>query len=353
MVKMTEQLPTAQTRSVSNDIRSGGPEAVRVKLLGGFSVSVGSRTIQHSEWRLRKVAALVKLLALAPGHRLHREQVIDLLWPDSGRKAASNNLRQVLHALRRTLVTSPTEGSRYLVSEDEQLVLCPVGQLRVDVEAFEAAAATARRAREPAAYRAAIDLYAGELLPGDRYEEWAEARRQELRGTYLSLLVELADFYEEHEEFEPAIEALGRALTEERTLEEAHARLMRLYALSGRQVEALGQYERLREVLTRELGTEPGADTRRLCKEIANGRFPPEHSAEGPQPEELPLVGRHNLPSARSSFVGREREMVEVKRELAMTRLLTLTGVGGSGKTRLTLEVARELVGAYPDGVWL
>src|SRR3954447_16131735 len=62
---------------------------------------------------------------------------------------------------------------------------------------------------------------------------------------------------------------------------------------------------------------------------------------------------RHNLPSPRSSFVGRERETEEVERELAMTRLLTLTGVGGSGKTRLALEVARRLVKAYPDGVWL
>jgi AAA domain len=62
---------------------------------------------------------------------------------------------------------------------------------------------------------------------------------------------------------------------------------------------------------------------------------------------------RHNLPLARTSFVGRERERLEVKRLLAMTRLLTLTGVGGCGKTRLGLEVASDLVGAYPDGVWL
>ena len=63
--------------------------------------------------------------------------------------------------------------------------------------------------------------------------------------------------------------------------------------------------------------------------------------------------GPHNLPLARTSFVGRERETLEVKRLLAMTRLLTLTGVGGSGKTRLALEVARDLAGAYPDGAWL
>jgi hypothetical protein len=59
----------------------------------------------------------------------------------------------------------------------------------------------------------------------------------------------------------------------------------------------------------------------------------------------------HNLPALRSSFVGREREMEEIKRELAMTRLLTLTGVGGLSKTRLALELARDLIEAYPDGV--
>src|SRR5215212_10351631 len=64
-------------------------------------------------------------------------------------------------------------------------------------------------------------------------------------------------------------------------------------------------------------------------------------------------TSQHNLPAPRSSFVGREQEMLEVKRELEMTRLLTLTGVGGSGKTRLALEVARDLVDTYPDGVWL
>src|SRR5215212_6937990 len=64
-------------------------------------------------------------------------------------------------------------------------------------------------------------------------------------------------------------------------------------------------------------------------------------------------TSRHNLPAQRSSFVGREREMLEVEFELATTRLLTLTGTGGSGKTRLALEVARGLIETYPDGVWL
>jgi DNA-binding SARP family transcriptional activator len=142
---VADRQPTARVRSGSKGIPGDRPEPVRIKLLGGFSVSVGDRTIQHSEWRLRKAASLVKLLALAPGHRLHREQAMDLLWADSGRKTASNNLRTTLHAARKTL--DPARGSRYLASEDESLVLCPESDLWVDVETFEEAARTTRSTR--------------------------------------------------------------------------------------------------------------------------------------------------------------------------------------------------------------
>ena len=184
--------PPADSNSVTR------PGAMRAWLLGGFKVSVGPHTIEGGAWRLRKAATLVKLLALARGHRLRREQVMDLLWPDMDRNAASNNLRRTLHSARRAL--DPSAGYRYVASQDEQLVLCARSELWVDVEAFEEATATARREREPAAYRAAIELYVGDLLPEDRYEEWAEVRRQELRRMFLSLLVELATVLEERAE---------------------------------------------------------------------------------------------------------------------------------------------------------
>jgi predicted ATPase/DNA-binding SARP family transcriptional activator/DNA-binding CsgD family transcriptional regulator len=332
----------------------GDAETVRIRLLGGFRVSVGDRTVRRDSWRMRKAASLVKLLALASGHHLHREQAMETLWPGLGRRAASNNLRQALHAARRTLDPDLIGGSRYLASEGESLVLCPEGRLWVDSEAFEEAARNAHRSREPAAYEVALDLYAGELLPGDRYEEWAEGHRRRLRDSYLSLLLGLARLHEDRAAYDSAAEALKRALKEEPTLEEAHAGLMRLYALAGSKGEALAQYERLEEVLSSELGTEPSASSRALREEIAVGRFPPTDAHPfGYASEEPHVASKHNLPASRSSFVGREREMIEVKRALAMTRLLTLTGTGGSGKTRLALEVARELVGAYTDGVWL
>ena len=124
-------------------------EVVRVWLLGGFRVSVGSRVIEDKRWRLEKAATLVKLLALSPGHRLHREQAMDHLWPDLGKKAVSNNLRQAVYAARRILARDRWMSARYLASEEESLVLCPGGQLWVDFEAEEAA--TARRSRDPTA----------------------------------------------------------------------------------------------------------------------------------------------------------------------------------------------------------
>jgi tetratricopeptide (TPR) repeat protein len=119
------------------------PESVRIRVLGGFRVSVGTLTIEEGAWRLRKAASLVKLLALARENRLHRERVMDLLWPDLGAKAASNNLRGALHVVRRTFEQSTSSASRYLEAQGNQLVLCPGGRLWVDVDAFEEAAATA------------------------------------------------------------------------------------------------------------------------------------------------------------------------------------------------------------------
>jgi DNA-binding SARP family transcriptional activator len=274
---------------------------------------------------------------------MHRELLAQWLWPDSSdSRSQANNLRQALHVARHALVTEPApagaSSNDYLRFVEDQVALCPEGPLWVDVDAFEEAATTARRVREPAAHRTAIDLYAGELLPEDRYEEWAQQRREALRGTYLSLLGELAVLHEEREEFEGAIEALRKAVVAEPTREEAHASLMRLYSLTQRHQEALLQYEQLRKAFLEELGAEPGEAVQLLYEEIRAGRAPTNGprtrtpSGNGGTRAELCHSSQHNLPIERSSFVGREEEMVEVERLLAMTSLLTLTGAGGRAR---------------------
>src|ERR671912_2242295 len=99
--------------------QGGGPsETLRIWLLGGFRVSVGSRSIGEEEWHLRKARSLLKVLALSPDHRLHREQAMELLWPDLHPKAALNNLHYALHVARRTLeppaLASSSATSRYV-----------------------------------------------------------------------------------------------------------------------------------------------------------------------------------------------------------------------------------------------
>src|SRR3712207_3577414 len=136
-------------RRATPTLQAGGaPETLRVWLLGGFRVSVGARKIGEEEWPLRKAASLLKLLALAEGHRLHREQAMELLWPALDPQAALNNLHYPLYVARRTLESSTraSSASCYLHLRGEWLTLCPDSPPWVDVEAFEEAAATARNA---------------------------------------------------------------------------------------------------------------------------------------------------------------------------------------------------------------
>ena len=329
----------------------GEPEPLRIQLLGGFRVWGGTRLIAGEQWRLRKAAALIKLLALAAGHRLHREQLIDRLWPDSEPAAAASNLRYTLHVARRSLESAATGAARCLRGDREQLWLCPDGPLWIDVEAFEQAAGAARGSGDPVAYLTALKLYTGELLPEDRYEDWAADRREALRASQIALLIELARLHEDRGEPEPALAALERVVAQEPAHEEAHQALMRLYAAAGRRHQALRQYRQLEEALRREVGAEPEPASRRLYRQISAGHFAAESTSERPAVQPAPR--RHNLPSAITSFVGRERELAEIRGLLDAGRLVTLTGPGGVGKTRLAIEVAAGLVERYPDGIWL
>jgi predicted ATPase/DNA-binding SARP family transcriptional activator len=328
---------------------------LRIDLLGGFCVAAGTQVVAEGAWRLRKARTLLKLLALSPEHSLHREQAIEALWPNVDVAAGSNNLRQALYVARRALDSCGEDGAQRLDLSHDVLTLTN-GRLRIDVEAFESAVAAAAAAGSIEAYRNAAQLYTGELLPEDRFDEWAVAKRRALRERHLGLLVELARLSEDAGDHAAAAAALQQAVLEEPLHEHAHRELMRIYALTGRRQRALAQFHLLRESLRREVEDEPDETTRRLYRDILTRQ--PETDAA---PEPAPAARRQtrarqhsdNLPLQLTSFVGRERELREVIGLARRHRLLTLTGPGGAGKTRLALEAARELIHDAPDGVWL
>jgi len=313
------------------------PPDLRIQMLGEFTVWVDNEKIPEKQWHSRRACSLIKLLALSHGRRMARDQVAETLWPDSDPAASANNFHQSLYAARGIV------GAQHLVLEDGWLQLVVSS---VDTEAFETAAEQARASHASADYQAAVTLYTGDLLPSDLYEEWAVQQREGLRQVYLELLLALARLYEQGEEYCPAIETLLKLLTCERSHEEAHAALMRLYAKSGQCRLALRQYDLLRESLRRELDAEPSDSTTRLYQAILSGAFaPPQESLPSPC----------NLPAQLTSFIGRERE-IEALIELFQSdhaRLVVVTGAGGTGKTRLALRAAEALRSAYPGGTWL
>lgn len=246
-------------------------DAVRIWLLGGFRVCVGEHVIPGERWRLRKARALVKLLALAPGHRLHREELIEQLWPDLSPEAADNQLRKALHEARRALDPSSDATFAHIASGP---TLALAAGTWVDLEAFADAATEARRSREPETYERAADLYGGDLLPEDRYEDWSDVRRETVRADFLALLVEWARLLEARADLDRAGTVLRRAVALDPSQEDAGAGLMRLDALAGRRTEALRDYERLCSALREQLDAAPSASTLLLYERIRAGRAP-------------------------------------------------------------------------------
>jgi DNA-binding SARP family transcriptional activator len=251
---------------------------LRIELLGRFRVSVADREVDDAAWHRRKSAALVKLLALAPAHRLHRERLMDALWPGLPPSAAAANLRKALHQVRRAL--DPLTGA-HLVGSDADSLWLSSDQLWVDVDAFRSTITAARRTGDVGGYRRALEIYREGLLPDDAYAEWAAEPRDELHHDHVAALEELAALLEARAELDTAVEVARRLVAAEPLREESHVVLMRLQALAGRRGEALRTYDQLRALLDRELGTPPAPQTQRLAGEIrARQRLDPELTAQ-------------------------------------------------------------------------
>ncbi len=174
----------------------------------------------------------------------------------------------------------------------------------------------------------------------------------------------MSAIYEESRPAEEALELLQRLIALDPAHEEAHVELMRLYALTGQRRRALSQYQHLRDALQRELDVEPAKSSQQLYQHILHGQLPvapasPVSHGYIRSAGQLPT----NLPIQLTSFIGRDEQISEIANALTPHDLddparirrtvVTLTGPGGSGKTRLAIEVASRFSRAFPDGVWM
>ena len=229
---------------------------IQINLLAEFRVTIDGRQAAAAAWRRTRSAALVKRLALADGHRLHREQAMEALWPELEPAAAAANLRKAVHFARRAI------GAHEAISVDgEIVVLAPNADLAIDSEVFEAAAKAALRTNDTALCERAAQLYGGDLLPDDRFAEWAEEPRERLRQLYLQILRK-AGLWEQVIAADPVDE-------------EAYRALMQAAFDAGNRGEVVRLFQRLRERLRIDLGLGPEAATVKIYESALS----PEQSA--------------------------------------------------------------------------
>ena len=300
-----------------------------------------------------KTQALIAYLAIEAHQSHRREALAGLFWGEQGDTAARNSLRQSLHQLQHAL--GPASVPCLLINP-QTIQFNPACDHALDVMGFtrllaECARHTHRCLETCRACHAhlkqAATLYRGPLLAGfslkdsDAFEEWLQVKRESLAQRALAVLSALADYHARHGEYALMEQAARRQIEVDPFSEEAHRRVMRACAWSGRRNLALTQYETCRRLLKSELGVEPLSETTALYDDLRAGNFPLAH---------IPASAQLSLPL--TSFIGRGSEMSRVQHLLETARLLTLTGIGGCGKTRLALQVAAGLAEEFPDGAW-
>ena len=331
--------------------------SIRIDMLGGLRVVRGSRVT--TRFRTQKTAVLLAFLAYHNTQSHSRELLIDMLWPDKTPEAGRNSLSMALSSLRSLLEREEGKepGSRVVLAGRTNVGLDPL-RVTTDTGLFEAALAKRTTGSEERmrSLEEAARLYQGVLLPG-YYEEWILAERERLQKRCIEGLQELALGRLDIGDRKGALEIAHRAAALDPFQEEAQRLVLRLLLESAQPAAALRQYCSLEQHFQTELGVVPDPTTRALVAHLLPDLLTVERSiltesARRPRkrPDRLMQDGLFRSPDAQFSpalpprfdrFFGRDREMVDVRALLARPGcLVTLTGTGGVGKTRLALEVA-------------
>lgn len=303
-------------------------EPLRLYLLGPFRLE---RANESMRLPTRKAESLLAYLTLTPPETRHaREKLAALLWGDSPDDLARSSLRRALVLLRQVI------GNDLLLTDREIVQLNPAYPLWVDAREFQTQAE--RSLKDSHADPASLDisLYRDDLLI-DFYDEWITPLREHFRSLFIEALLKRTHHARAQKDWAHAIQFARIVLQKDAANEIAHQQLMNGYWRTGKRNAALNQFKECERILKQELGVEPSAETIALYNQIKE------------RVETEPRLS--NLPIPLTTFVGRAHELAEIKRLLTTTRLLTLTGTGGSGKTRLALQAATELQNDFRDGV--
>jgi serine/threonine protein kinase/DNA-binding SARP family transcriptional activator/DNA-binding beta-propeller fold protein YncE len=316
--------------------------AYRALLLGPFVLERDGAPIDTRRWR-RRVLSLFKILIVTPDRRRHRDEVVDILWPDAGLDAGLSNLRITAHRLRLALGSQDPPG---VLSEHGWVVLNPAYGWDVDIVQFEQLARSA--GSEIPALEGALGLFRGEPLAEERYEDWAMPIRDRLQVTWRSVALRLTEGYQASARHNAAVELLEQVLRNDPLDEEALRQLLEVLYSSGRRVEALRRYQQFEHELAEELGAPPSPETMALVQRL-NAQFPDPLPPQLGDTRERPLpIGRFLGALPEAPIVARDEELERIlfaadQAEGARGRLVLLGGERGVGKTRLAQEVTLQL----------
>jgi non-specific serine/threonine protein kinase len=307
-----------------------------LRLFGSFDVQINGHPLPRL--RTQKGRWLLALLVLRQGRQAERSWLAGVLWPESSESQALANLRLSLTDLRRALGAEATR----LHAPTPRALRFDLAGAWVDVAAFDAAILR----HDTSAQETAIAVYRGDLLEGCE-EDWLLPERQRRKEAYLSTLETLAAHASSPAD---TMNLLRRVISIEPTRETSQRALLEALAAEGDHAGMTQAYRDFRLCLSNTLHTTPDAETVALYRRLRTDarakaqNWPPVPASAGPTPR--------RLPSPMTTLVGREAEIGEIAALLDTTRLLTLTGTGGVGKTRLAIAAADEVADDYADGVW-
>ena len=347
-------------------------DLLSLALLGTFEAKNGTRTAIR--FRTAKTKALLAYLAAESAQAHTRNSLTGLLWPEMPQDLALRNLSKTLSRLheslgdaaRQTATSTYPQPQPFILAERDVIRWNTRARFELDITRFAQWAS----ADDLTQLESAVTLYRGEFLQGfsltgsPGFETWQMLQREHYASLLIEALSRLAQMHLDRNDFARATAAARRQLALEPWRESAHRQLMLALAAGGERGLALAQYEVCKRVLARELGISPEHETTTLYEQLRTGVIPKagsrdnkpvvSNTRQNPATAGLDARPLHNLPASLSSFIGREDMRADLHHRLQQgaDRLITLTGLGGVGKTKLALVTARQLIGAFRDGIW-